>query len=123
MQFWILLYRRQLFSHYSLFSYEIHNIVCTHINAHKCQITSKTENYEYEKHLNSNFCAFKAFPIGEIVAHSAYDMFSWYKYLIVNLVFSPPRFLEWESFSDCAFFNLCLLIPFSVYAYCDTLEW
>ena len=30
-------------------------------------------------------------------------MFSWYKYLIVNLVFSPPRFLEWESFSDCAF--------------------
>ena len=32
-------------------------------------------------------------PIGKIAAHSAYDMFSWYKYLIVNLVF-----LEWESF-------------------------
>ena len=42
-------------------------------------------------------------PIGKIAAHSDCDMFSWYKYLIVNLVFSPPRFLEWESFSDCAF--------------------
>ena len=31
------------------------------------------------------------------------DMFSRYKYLILNLVFSPPRFLEWESFSDCVF--------------------
>ena len=41
-------------------------------------------------------------PIRKIAAHSAYDMFSWYKYLIVSLVFSPPRFLEWESFSDCA---------------------
>ena len=40
-------------------------------------------------------------PIGKIAAHSAYDMFSWYKYLIVS--FFPPRFLEWESFSDCAF--------------------
>ena len=40
---------------------------------------------------------------GKIAAHSAYGMFSWYKYLIVNLVFFPSRFLEWESFSDCAF--------------------
>ena len=30
-------------------------------------------------------------------------MFSWYKYLIVNLVFFPSRFLEWGSFPDCAF--------------------
>ena len=37
-------------------------------------------------------------PIGKIAAHLAYEMFSWYKYLIVSLVF-----LEWESFSDCAF--------------------
>ena len=29
-------------------------------------------------------------PIGKIAAHSAYDMFSWYKYLIVNLVFFFP---------------------------------
>ena len=41
--------------------------------------------------------------LGKIAAHLAYDMFSWYKYLIVNLVFFPSRFLEWESFSDCAF--------------------
>ena len=31
----------------------------------------------------------------KIAAHSAYDMFSGDKY--------PPRFLEWESFTDCAF--------------------
>ena len=42
-------------------------------------------------------------PIGKITAHSAYEMFSWYKYLIVSLVFSHLGFLEWESFSDCAF--------------------
>ena len=42
-------------------------------------------------------------PIGKIAAHSAYDMFSWYKYLIVSLFVFPPRYLEWESFSDCAF--------------------
>ena len=42
-------------------------------------------------------------PIGKIAAHSAYEMFSWYRYLIVSLVFSRLGFLEWESFSDCAF--------------------
>ena len=42
-------------------------------------------------------------PIGKIAAHSAYEMFSWYRYLIVSLVFSHLRFLEWESFADCAF--------------------
>ena len=43
-------------------------------------------------------------PIGKIAAHSAYEVFSWYQYLIVScFIFSPPRFLEWESFSDCAF--------------------
>ena len=42
--------------------------------------------------------------IGKIGAHSAYGMFSWYKYLIVNLLFFQSRFLEWESFSDCIFF-------------------
>ena len=39
-------------------------------------------------------------PFGKIAAHSAYEMFSLYKYLIVSLVFFPIRFLEWESFSD-----------------------
>ena len=42
-------------------------------------------------------------PIGKIAAHSAYDVFHGIKYLIVGWVFFPPRFLEWESFSDCAF--------------------
>ena len=31
-------------------------------------------------------------PNWKIAAHSAYDMFSWYKYPIGNLVFFPPRF-------------------------------
>ena len=31
-------------------------------------------------------------PIGKIAAHSAYDMFSWYMYLIVNLVFPTSGF-------------------------------
>ena len=35
-------------------------------------------------------------------AHSACDMISWYKYLSVILVFSHPRFMEWEFLSDCA---------------------
>ena len=38
----------------------------------------------------------------KMAAHSAYDMFSWYKCLIVNLVFFPPRFLERNSLSGCA---------------------
>ena len=43
-------------------------------------------------------------PIGKIAAHSAYEMFSWYKYLIVSLVFfSTSVFGVAESFSDCAF--------------------
>ena len=42
-------------------------------------------------------------PIGKIAAHSAYEMFSWYKYIIVSLFFPPPRFTEWDSFSDSAF--------------------
>ena len=41
-------------------------------------------------------------PVGKIAAHSAYDMFhglgAW-----LLVCFFPPRFLEWESFSDCAF--------------------
>ena len=37
-----------------------------------------------------------------VAAHSAYDMFSWYKYLSVILVFPTPRFVVWEFLSDCA---------------------
>ena len=43
-----------------------------------------------------------------IAAHSAYDMFSWYKYLsVIILVFPTPRFMEREFLSDH-----CLLVPF-----------
>ena len=42
-------------------------------------------------------------PIWKKAAHSAYEKFSWYKYLIVSLVFYHLGFLEWEFFSDCAF--------------------
>ena len=42
-------------------------------------------------------------PIVKIAAHSAYEMFSWYRYVIVSLVFSHLGFLEWESFADCPF--------------------
>ena len=42
-------------------------------------------------------------PIGKIAAQSAYAMFSRNKYPIVNLVFFPPRILEWKSFFDRAF--------------------
>ena len=38
----------------------------------------------------------------EIAVHSAYDLFPKCKYQIVNLVF-PPRCLEMEFLSDCAF--------------------
>ena len=47
----------------------------------------------------------------EIAAHSAYDMFSKYKYLIVNLVF-PPWFLEWEFLSVAPFPGHYILVPF-----------
>ena len=38
----------------------------------------------------------------EIAAHLAYDMFSTYRYLIINLVF-PASVLEWDFVSDCTF--------------------
>ena len=52
-------------------------------------------------------------PIGKIAAHSAYDMFSWYKYLIVSLVF--PTLVFWSFgnlFLIAPFPDLCLLVPF-----------
>ena len=42
-------------------------------------------------------------PIGKIAAHSAYEMFSWYKYLIASLFFSHLGFWSGSLFSDCAF--------------------
>ena len=42
-------------------------------------------------------------PIEKIAAHSAYGMFSWYKYLIVGLVFFHLGVWSGSLFSDCAF--------------------
>ena len=42
-------------------------------------------------------------PIGKIAAHSAYEMYSWYKYFIVSLGFSRLGF--WNG-------NLFLIAPF-----------
>ena len=50
-------------------------------------------------------------PIGIIAAHSAYGMFSWYKYLIVSLVFSHLGFWSGNLFLIAHFPGLCLLVP------------
>ena len=52
-------------------------------------------------------------PIGKIAAHSAYEMFSWYKYLIVSLVFSHLGFWSGNLFLIAPFPDLCLLVPFN----------
>ena len=49
-------------------------------------------------------------PVGKITAHSAYDMFSLYKYLIVNLVFSHLGFWSGNLFLIAPFPDLCLLV-------------
>ena len=68
-------------------------------------------------------------PIGKIAAHSAYEMFSWYKYLIVSLVFSHLGFWSGNLFLIAPFPDLCLLVPFYlltsgkvIFISCDTLE-
>ena len=48
----------------------------------------------------------------EIAAYSAYDMFSWYKYLIVNLGFSNLGFWIENLFLSVPFPDLCLLVLF-----------
>ena len=51
-------------------------------------------------------------PIGKIDAHSAYEMFSWYRYLIVSLVFSHLGFWSGNLSLIAPFPDLCLLVPF-----------
>ena len=53
-------------------------------------------------------------PIGKIAAPSAYDMFSWYKYLIVSLFFSHLGFWSGNLFLIAPFPDLCLLVPFDI---------
>ena len=52
-------------------------------------------------------------PIEKIAAHSTYDMFSWYKYLIVSLVFSHLGVWSGNLFLIVPFPDLCLLVHFS----------
>ena len=54
-------------------------------------------------------------PIGKIAAHSANEMFSWYKCLIVSLVFSHLGFWSGNLFLIAPFPDLCLLVPFSYF--------
>ena len=51
-------------------------------------------------------------PIGKIAAHSAYKVFSWYKCLIVSLVFSHLGFWSGSLFLIAPFPDLCLLVLF-----------
>ena len=48
----------------------------------------------------------------EIAAHSAYDMFSKYKYLIVDLVFPTSVFWSGNFLLIASFSDQCLLMPF-----------
>ena len=51
-----------------------------------------------------------------IAAHSAYDMFSQYKYIIVNLVFFLPRFCWGRKFFLIGPFpDHCQLVPYYLY--------
>ena len=53
-------------------------------------------------------------PIGKIAAQSAYEMFSWYRYLIVSLFFSHLGFWSGNLFLIAPFPDLCLLVPFCI---------
>ena len=73
------------------------------------------------RYFNSNIFLVKVTewpPIGKIAAHSAYEMFSWYKYLIVSLVFSHLGFWSGILFLIAPFPDLCLLVLFyEIYTY------
>ena len=49
----------------------------------------------------------------EIAAHSAYDTYSWYKYLIGYLVFSHLGFYSGNLFLIAPFPDRCLVVLFS----------
>ena len=51
-------------------------------------------------------------PVGRMAAHSACEVFSWYKYLIVSLVFSHLGFWSGSLFLIAPFPDLCLLVLF-----------
>ena len=53
-------------------------------------------------------------PIGKIAAHSAYDVFLWYKSLILGLVFPNSGFWSGNLFLIKHFPDHCLLVPFNI---------
>ena len=53
-------------------------------------------------------------PIGKIAAHSIYEVFSWYKCLIVSLGFSHLGFWSGSLFLIAPFPDLCLLVLFFI---------
>ena len=53
-------------------------------------------------------------PIRKKAAYSAYGMFSWYRYLIVNVVFSHLGFWSGNLFLIAPFPDLRLSVPFLV---------
>ena len=55
-------------------------------------------------------------PIGKIAAHSAYEMFLWYKYLTVSLVFSHLCFWSGNLSLISHFPDLCLPVPLYINA-------
>ena len=48
----------------------------------------------------------------EIAAHSAYDMLTWYKFMIVNVVFSHLGVWRGNLYLIAPFPDRCLLVPF-----------
>ena len=64
-----------------------------------------------------DFCAIHSFSYVRVtelppIWNSAYNMFSKYKYLIVNLIFSRLGFFEWEFLFIAPFPDHCLLVPY-----------
>ena len=51
-------------------------------------------------------------PVGGMAARSACGMFSWYRCLVVGLVFSRLGFWGGGLFLVAPFPDLCLLVPF-----------
>ena len=56
--------------------------------------------------------SFPIIGIGKIAAHLTYEMFSWYRYLIVSLFFSTSYFWSGNLFLIAHFPDLCLPVPF-----------
>ena len=59
-------------------------------------------------------------PFGKIAAHAfGLRYVSWYKYLIVSLVFSHLGFWSGNLFLIAPFPDLCLLVPFQYLSFSD----